>query len=171
MPVRFQTLPTPRAGVAALRLDGAVARGDHRHFAAAAGELLGAGACADGLVLELTDLHSISEELADEIALLRRRLAEDGAQVVVVGASVVVAWFLRRRLGGQPLRECATVEEAAADIATGGAPPSDAVVTGRDLPAAVRFYRPWDNENYSRTNDIRGAVSRSISDCPEKTHP
>ena len=135
MPVRFQTLPTPRAGVAALRLDGAVARGDHRHFAAAVGELLGAGACAGGLVLELTDLHSISEELADEIALLRRRLAEGGAQVAVVGASVVVAWFLRRRLGGLPLSEGATVDEAATVIATGGAPPIDTVVTGRDLPS------------------------------------
>ncbi len=142
MPVRFQTSPAPRAGVAVLRFDGTVARGDHRRFAAAAGELLGAGACTSGLVLELTDLLSISEELADEIALLRRRLAADGAQMAAVGASVVVGWFLQRRLGGQPLRECATVEEAAAAVPTGGAPDvvggsprSDTVEAGREFPS------------------------------------
>lgn len=165
MPVRFQTLPAPCAGVAALRLDGAVARGDHRHFAAAAGELLGADACAGGLVLELTDLHSISEELADEIALLRRRLAEGGAQVAVVGASVVVAWFLRRRLGGQPLRECTTVEEAVADLATVGAPSIDTVATGRDLPslAAVAGFLEIlgsDAPSAERTAALNGLLQR-----------
>ncbi|NTV03870.1 hypothetical protein HGA89_02975 [bacterium] len=66
MPLRFQTLPEPGAGVAALRLDGTVARGDHRRFAAAAGDCLGAG--ARGLVLDLADLGSMSGELAAEIA-------------------------------------------------------------------------------------------------------
>ena len=123
MTLRIQTLPEPRPGVAALRLDGTVVRGDHRRFAAAAEACLGAG--ASGLVLELTDLNSISGELADEIALLWRRLSDEGAPVAVVGASVVVGWFLRRRLGEMPLLECATVEEAATAVATnsGGSEP------------------------------------------------
>ncbi|MBK9303456.1 MAG: hypothetical protein IPM94_06115 [bacterium] len=118
MPLRFQTLPEPRAGVAALRLDGTVARGDHRRFAAAAGDCLGAG--ARGLVLDLADLGSMSGELAAEIALMRRRLSDGGARMAVVAPSVVVAWFLRNRLGEPPLPECATVEEAAASILATG---------------------------------------------------
>lgn len=118
MPLRFQTLPEPGAGVAALRLDGTVARGDHRRFAAAAGDCLGAG--ARGLVLDLADLGSMSGELAAEIALLRRRLSDGGARMAVVAPSVVVAWFLRSRLGEPPLPECATVEEAAAAVLAAG---------------------------------------------------
>jgi hypothetical protein len=141
MPVRIQTLPAPRAGVAALRLDGAVARGDHRRFAAAAAACLDAG--ATGLVLELTDLSSISEELADEIALLLTRLPGDGARVAVVGASVVVGWFLRRRLGELQLREGTTVEAAAAavagDAAAAGARPSPPLAAAAAMRARSSF--------------------------------
>jgi len=120
MPLRFQTLPAPGAGVAALRLDGTVARGDHRRFAAAAAECLAAG--DRGLVLDLTDLGSMSGELADEIALLRRSLADGGARMAVVAPSVVVGWFLRRRLGELPLPECADLAQAAAVVLTPGDP-------------------------------------------------
>ncbi len=129
MPVRFQTLPEPRAGVAALRLDGAVARGDHRRFADAVGVCLGAG--ANALVLELSDLNSINEELAAEIALLLRRLSDAGTPAAVVGASVVVGWFLRRRLGEPPVREYATVDEAVAAIAAGADPSPATAATVR----------------------------------------
>ncbi|MBK7702855.1 MAG: hypothetical protein IPI34_08190 [bacterium] len=118
MPLRIQTLPEPRPGVAALRLDGTVVRGDHRRFAAAAEECLGAG--ARGLVLDLADLGSMSGELAAEIALLRRRLSDGGARMAVVAPSVVVGWFLRSRLGEPPLPECATVAEAAAALLAAG---------------------------------------------------
>ncbi|MDO9695121.1 MAG: hypothetical protein Q7W56_10330 [Candidatus Latescibacteria bacterium] len=131
MTLRIQTLPEPRPGVAALRLDGTVVRGDHRRFAAAAEACLGAG--ASGLVLDLADLNSISGELADEIALLWRRLSDEGAPVAVVGASVVVGWFLRRRLGEMPLLECATVEKAATAVATN---------SGGSEPPPVRTPRP-----------------------------
>lgn len=134
MPLRIQTLPEPRPGVAALRLDGTVVRGDHRRFAAAAEACLGAGAC--GLVLELTDLNSMSGELADEIALMWRRLSDEGAPVAVVGASVVVGWFLRRRLGEMPWLECATVEEAAAAVASNSGGPESPPV--RNPSASVR---------------------------------
>jgi len=121
MAIAFEYFEPAGETLAGLRLDGTVSSGDHRDFAAHANRAIEAG--ATGLILDLSRLGSMSEDLAGELASCQRRLLDHDGELVFVNPNVVISWFLDKRFGPLVHRCFDSVPEAEAALV---APPGPA---------------------------------------------
>jgi len=119
MAIVFEQFDLDHEPVAGLRLSGTVGSGDQHAFVQWATRLANAG--ATGLILDMDDLGSISEDLAVELAACQRRLLDHDGEMVFVRPNVVVNWFLDKRFGPLPHRIFETVAAAEAVFVTGDA--------------------------------------------------
>jgi hypothetical protein len=114
MAITFAHLDLADETLAGLRLSGTVSGGDQTEFAKHAERFYNAG--ATGLILDMSELGSVSEDLAAELAACQRRLLDHDGEMVFVDPNVVIHWFLDRRFGPLPHRTFDTVSNAEAAL-------------------------------------------------------
>ena len=135
MAIVFEQFDLDHEPVAGLRLSGTVGSGDQHAFVQWVTRLADAG--ATGLILDMDDLGSISEDLAVELAACQRRLLDHDGEMVFVRPNVVVNWFLDKRFGPLPHRVYETVAEAEAAFVTGQSADMAPDAVPEDLPGEV----------------------------------
>ncbi|MBU0743224.1 hypothetical protein KJ554_12855 [bacterium] len=157
MAIAFGHLDLTGGPVAGLRLSGTVASGDQREFAALASRLMAEG--VTGLILDMSELGSISEDLAGELATSQRRLLDHDGEMVFVQPNVVINWLLDKRFGPLPHRSFVTVAEAAAAFASGeetDASPAESVAA--ETPHALSADWPVNVNESGRPDRFSFAV-------------
>ncbi|MBC8425142.1 hypothetical protein H8E07_13545 [bacterium] len=180
MAIAFEHFDAAGETLAGLRLGGTVSSGDHRDFAAHANRAVEAG--ATGLILDLSGLGSMSEDLAGELASCQRRLLDHDGELVFVDPNVVIGWFLDKRFGPLAHRCFDTVPEAEAALAAppgtepidtaaaeeASEPPADWVVNVNESGRPDRFSFAVVQQTLLRTADpqqwlepLRGMLRRT----------
>ncbi len=120
MAITFTKLESQDPAIAALRLSGTVSTGDHLQFTDRVAELPDT---TTSLVLDMSELGSISEDLAGELAASQRRFVDNQGELVFVAPNVVIGWYLEKRFGPLPRRTFQRLEDAVAALSPDAPPP------------------------------------------------
>ncbi len=147
MAIVFEHIDSGRQSLDGLRLSGTVSGGDHETFVDFAEQFMSrvdVGVVDEtvGVIVDMSDLGSISDDLAGAMASWQRKLMDHDGEMVFVRPNVVISWYLDRRLGPLPHRTFETVDEALAALSP--AEPIEEIEEIASEPVAEEIPKPAD---------------------------